>query len=178
MARRHLHEAWTGKTSNAPWIAYLLRNFRHNLVPGVLSLHPLRRKEDPWNEVVPGEVDIKTSLYHPKYSLVCPFCSITEEMKTIQGLRLQIANELERLKQLLDERRLMLQEGIAHGAVGFNISQKVISFQKFASLIENLEKLRLRAPQESPACSCSLFRLNGHIWGFNPDCKVIQFFLI
>lgn len=85
-------------------------------------------------------------------------------MKAIQGLRVQIANELERMKQLLDERRLMLQEGIAHGAVGSNISQKVICFEKFTILkLKKLEKLRLGAPQESPACSCSLFRLNGHI---------------
>ena len=111
----------------------MLRNFRHNLVPGVLSLPLLRRKEDPWNEVVPGEINFK-SLCYPKYSPVCPFCSITEEMNAIQGLRVQIASELERMKQLLDERRLMLQEGIAHGAVGSNVSQKVICFEKFAIL--------------------------------------------
>ncbi|KAK2554213.1 hypothetical protein P5673_024210 [Acropora cervicornis] len=58
-------------------------------------------------------------------------------MKAIQGLRVQIANELERMKQLLDERRLMLQEGIAHGAVGSNISQKMADLLREQSSLSN-----------------------------------------
>lgn len=80
-----------------------------------------------------GPLDALKTLYCTKHTIA----RITEEMNAIQGLRVQIANELERMKQLLDERRLMLQEGIAHGAVGSNVSQKMADLLREQSSLSN-----------------------------------------
>ena len=51
-------------------------------------------------------------------------------MNGIQELRSQINNELERMKQLLAERRSMLLAGTMRDAVESSVTQKVTSFER------------------------------------------------
>lgn len=68
-----------------------------------------------------GPLDALKTIYSTKNVIA----RITEEMNGIQELRSQINNELERMKQLLAERRSMLLAGTMRDAVESSVTQKM-----------------------------------------------------
>ena len=72
-----------------------------------------------------SEIQVLYVCFIAKCLFVSLFFSITEEMSAIQELRLLISSELERMKDLLSERRKMLLAGAARNPVCSGVTQKV-----------------------------------------------------